>query len=371
MRRLLIALLAASVATSAAAQHAGHTMPMPAPKQKAKPAPKPAAKAAPGKAPAKAAPAAKAKTKAAAKPVARPRPKPAARPASRAAPPVADPHAGHTMAPAAPPATDPHAGHDMGATGAAPPAPPVAPPPAAALTGPADAADAVYGAEAMADARDRLRDEHGDVMAYKILIDRLEMKVRDGRDGYAWSGQAWYGGDIDKLRIKSQGEGRFGGGVERAEVQALFSHAVDPWFDLQAGVRYDLRPDPERGHLVLGVHGLAPYWFEVDGALFLSDKGDLTARFEAAYDQRLTRKLILQPRIEFDLAAQDVPELGIGSGLSTAETGLRLRYEFVPEFAPYIGIEYQRAFGGTAGFARAAGEDAGGWNLLVGVRAWF
>jgi copper resistance protein B len=339
MKRLLIAVLAASVATPAAAQHAGHTMS--APKQKAKPAPRPAAK------------------------------KPAPRAAPKPTPPVADPRAGHTMAPAAPPATDPHAGPDMGATDAAPQAPPVAPPPAAALTGPADAADAVYGAEAMADARDRLRDEHGDVTAYKILIDRLETKVRDGRDGYAWSGQAWYGGDIDKLWIKSQGEGRFGGGVQRAEVQALLSHAVDPWFDLQAGVRYDLRPDPERGHLVLGVHGLAPYWFEVDGALFLSDKGELTARFEAAYDQRLTRKLTLQPRIEFDLAAQDVPELGIGSGLTTAEAGLRLRYEFVPEFAPYIGVEYRRAFADTASFARAAGEDAGGWNVLVGLRAWF
>ena len=147
--------------------------------------------------------------------------------------------------------------------------------------------------------------------------------------------------------------------LEQAEVQALYSRAINPWFNLQGGVRYDFQPNPERAHLVLGIQGLAPYWFEIDGALFLSNKGDLTARFEAEYDQRITQKLILQPSIEFDLAAQDVPELGIGAGLSTAEVGLRLRYEFVPEFAPYIGVEYERAFGNTADFARAAGEKAG------------
>jgi copper resistance protein B len=249
--------------------------------------------------------------------------------------------------------------------------PPVAPPPAAALSGPAHAADAVFGAEQMAQAREELRVEHGDMRVGKLLVDRLEARIRDGRDGYAWDAQGWYGGDIDKLWVKTEGEGEFGGGVEAAEVQALWSHAIGPFFDLQAGLRYDIRPRPDRGYLVLGVQGLAPYWFEVDAAAFLSDKGDLTARVEAEYDQRITQKLILQPRVEFDLAAQDVPELGIGSGLSTAELGIRLRYEFKPQFAPYVGVEYERALGDTADFRRAGGEDVGGWSVLLGVRAWF
>ena len=250
------------------------------------------------------------------------------------------------------------------------PAPPVAPPPPAAFSGPEHAADLVYGAS-MAEARAGMREEHGSLETYKLLIDQLEVAIRNGRDSLRWDGQAWYGGDVDKLWLKTEGEGSFGEAVEEAEVQALWSHAIDPWFDLQAGVRYDFRPDPERAHLVLGVQGLAPYWFEIDAAAFLSHKGDLTARFEGEYDLRLTQKLILQPRLEFDLAAQDVPELGIGSGLSTAEAGLRLRYEIVPEFAPYVGIEYERAFGDTAKFRRAEGERRGGWNLLLGLRAWF
>lgn len=282
---------------------------------------------------------------------------------------------GHCTAPttAGPEAggADPHAGHDMSAREPAAAGPPVGPPPAAAFSGPAHAADAFYGEAASARAREQLRNEHGNIVTSKLLIDQLEVRIRNGRDGYAWDAEGWYGGDIHKFWVKSEGEGSFGEAPEEAEIQALYSRAINPWFNLQGGVRYDAQPNPERAHLVLGIQGLAPYWFEVDGALFLSNKGDLTARLEAEYDQRITQKLILQPRVEFDLAAQDVRELGVGAGLTNAEAGLRLRYEFAPEFAPYIGVEYERAFGNTADFARAAGEKVGGWSLLTGVRVWF
>lgn len=259
----------------------------------------------------------------------------------------------------------------MGAMGEESPAPPVAPPPPGALSGPAHAADAVFGPKAMAEAREELRAEHGSIETHKILIDQLEARIGNGRDGYFLNAEAWYGGDINKLWLKTEIEGDFGRKPEQAEVQALYSRAIDPWWNLQAGVRYDLRPNPERAYLVLGIEGLAPYWFEVDAAAFVSHKGDVSARFEVENDQRLTQKLVLQPRIELDLAAQDVPEIGVGSGLSTAELGLRLRYEVKREFAPYVGVAYERAFGNTADFRRAASDKAGGWNFLVGVRAWF
>lgn len=276
-----------------------------------------------------------------------------------------DPHAGHEMGEP----QDPHAGHAPAAPAAAPPA---GPPPPGAFSGPEHAADAVFGAAAMAAAREALRATHGAMPAHRLGVDQLEIALRGGRDAIAWEDlHFWYGGDIDRLWLKSSGEAVFGEGLERAELQALWSRAIGPFFDLQAGARLDFGRGPERAHLVLGVQGLAPYRFEVDAALFLSTRGDLTARFEGEYDQRITQRLILQPRIELDLSLQDVPELGIGSGLSSAEAGLRLRYEIVPEFAPYVGIGYERAFGDAAGFARAAGEEAGGWSLLLGVRAWF
>ncbi|KKC25556.1 copper resistance protein CopB [Sphingomonas sp. SRS2] len=213
--------------------------------------------------------------------------------------------------------------------------------------------------------------EHGTFRGSKMLIDRLEYRAQDGHDGYAWEGDAWFGGDYDRLWLKTEGEGGFGTALESAEIQALWSRALDPWFNLQAGIRYDLRPRPDRAHLAVGIQGLAPYWFEVDVAAFLSDRGDLTARIEAEYDQRITNRLILQPRVEFSLAAQDVPSIGVGAGLSSIEAGLRLRYEVVPEFAPYLGIDYERSIGRTADFARAAGEDVGGLAFVIGIRTWF
>jgi copper resistance protein B len=265
----------------------------------------------------------------------------------------------------------PQARHDMEPMADAAPGLPEAPPPPAAFSGPEHAADLLFDSSAMSNAREKLRAEQGEVRAYRILIDRLETRFRDGQDGYLWDAQGWYGGDINKLWIKTEGEGSFGENLEDGEVQVLWSRAITPWFDFQAGARYDFGPNTERSHLVLGLQGLVPYFFELDVAAFLSDEGDFTARIEAEYDQLITQKLILQPRVEFQLAAQDISDLGIGAGLSSVETGLRLRYEFVPEFAPYIGVGYERKMGNTADFARAEGEDVGGWSALVGVRTWF
>lgn len=239
-----------------------------------------------------------------------------------------------------------------------------------AESGPPRAADAIWGAEAMRASREAAYDEHGNIQLFWLQGDRAELRMRDGKDGYLWDVQGFYGGDLNKFWFKSEGEGSFGEPVEQAELQALYSRAIGPFFDLQAGVRQDLT-GPDRTHAVVGVQGLMPYMFEVDAAAFLSSKGDLTARIEAEYDQRLTQKLILQPRAEVSLSAQDIPELDIGSGIDSVELGLRLRYEIVREFAPYVGVEQEWKFGGSRDFARLAGEDSSVTNYVVGVRFWF
>lgn len=246
----------------------------------------------------------------------------------------------------------------------------VTPPPPQAGAGPARAADAIWGADAMRASRALLKRENGGQSFAKFMIDRLEYRAHDGSDGYAWEGQAWIGGDLDRLTLKSEGEGSFGGKAEQAEVQALWSHAIGPWFNLQAGARHDFA-GPDRTHAVLAVQGLAPYEFEVDGSLFLSNKGDLTARAEVELDQRITQRLILQPRAELNFSAQDIPELGVGGGLDSAEIGLRLRYEFAREFAPYIGIAQEWRVGRSADYARARGDGVSTASLLAGVRFWF
>ncbi|HEY0324421.1 MAG TPA: copper resistance protein B [Allosphingosinicella sp.] len=282
--------------------------------------------------------------------------------------PATDPHAGHS-APAE--QADPHAGHQMTGDQAAPPAPPVGPPPPAAFSGPEHAADTVFGAGQMAPSRREMIRMHGRMTTSRLRAERLEVGFSGGEESYAWEADFFTGEPLDRLWIKTEGEGAFGGDLEHGEVQALWGHAISPFFDLQAGVRYDFAPDPQRGHLVLGVQGLAPYWIEVDAAAFLSDEGELTARIEAEYDLRITQRLILQPLVEVALSAQDIPELGIGAGLSTSEAGLRLRYEIVPEFAPYVGVEWEQAYGQTADFREAAGEEAGSVRFVAGVRLWF
>ena len=248
---------------------------------------------------------------------------------------------------------------------------PQGPPPPAAFEGPLYAADDAVGAERMNSSRLQvMREVSGLEPIFWVQGDRVEYRAHEGADGYLWDVQGYYGGDYDKFWFKSEGEGSFGEQVEDAEVQALWSHAIGPWFDLQAGVRQDLT-GPARTHAVLGVQGLAPYLFEVDAAAFLSNKGDLTARVEAELDQRITQRLILQPRAEISLSAQDIPELGVGAGIDRIEVGLRLRYEIMREFAPYIGVEQEWLVGQSADYARAGGEDASVTNYVVGIRLWF
>lgn len=263
------------------------------------------------------------------------------------------------------PAADPHAGHTQ-------PAADDTVPEGIAPSVPTDhAADAYYDPAAMARARAVMLQESGGMRFSQLMLDRLEYRAGKGTDGYHWEGEGWIGGDINRFAFKAEGEGETGGPLERAEVQALYSRAIDPWFNLEAGVRHDIRPDPRRTYAVIGIEGLAPYWFEVGAQAFLSSRGDAHLRLEGSYDQRITQRLILQPAAEVNIAAQDVPELGIGSGISDVELGLRLRHEFAREFAPYVGVNWERRLGDTARYARAAGEGASATSLVMGIRFWF
>ena len=373
--RLLPAVAMFAIASPVAAQMDHSKMPgmnMPAP-AKTPAAKTPVVKKPAAKKPAATAPAAK--KPAAKKPAAK---TPAARtPSATAMPP------GHDMStmPAQPAPGAMPPGHDMatmpgmtmpGQASGAPagtdlPAGDAPPPPV-----PADnAADAVYGPAAMHPGRHHLQQFHGGQKLVQVLFNIAEYQSSKGRDGFAWDGEGWYGGDIDRLWVKTEGEGSFGKPLESAEVQALYSRAIGPYFWVQGGLRYDFKPNPSRVYATLAVEGLAPSFFDVEGALFLSDKGELMARVDGYYDQRITQRLILQPRVALNFAAQNSPSIGVGSGLSDAEAGLRLRYDIRREFAPYVGVQYQRAFGRTRDYLRAEGDDPGGWSLLAGVRMWF
>lgn len=234
------------------------------------------------------------------------------------------------------------------------------------------ASDSHAGAASMQAAREALRAHMGGQKTATLFVDRLEYRSNEGDAVMLWDAQAAYGGDINRALLKTEGEYLLDdSATEEAEVQALYSRAVSPFFDLQAGLRYDVNPEPDRYSAVLGVQGLAPYWFELDAAAFVSQRGDVSARVELEYDLLLTQRLILQPRLELDAALQEVPELGRGSGLASIESGIRLRYEIRREFAPYIGVAWERDFGDTADFSRAEGESISRLSVVAGVRVWF
>jgi len=205
-----------------------------------------------------------------------------------------------------------------------------------------------------------------------VSADRLEYQSNEGTGLFVWDAQGWWGGDYDKLWIKSEGETKLhGGSVEEAELQALYSRAISPFWDIQFGLRHDFHPHPSRSYGAFSVQGLAPHWFDVDASAFISEEGDISARLEVEYDLLLTQRLILQPRFETNFAIQEVSELGVGSGVNNVELDARLRYEISREFAPYMGISWTRKLGKTADLTRAGGGSVDTASFLLGLKVWY
>ncbi|MFC6633099.1 copper resistance protein B [Microbulbifer taiwanensis] len=210
--------------------------------------------------------------------------------------------------------------------------------------------------------------DHDSLLTF-LNIDQLEVREDDSQ---AFNGDLWFGGDRDKLWLKGTLE-REEGETENAELQVLYSRAVAPYWDLQMGLRHDFKLEngPSKNWGVIGLQGLAPYFFEVDSALFVGEDGDIGFSVGAEYELLFTQRLILSPEIELDFYGQNDRENELGTGLSDMEAGLRLRYEFTRQFAPYIGVHRERKFGRAADFAREDGHETRETTWVIGLKAWF
>ena len=209
-----------------------------------------------------------------------------------------------------------------------------------------------------------------DPLLWSARFDELEWRDSDRGSSWAWDGEGWVGHDIDRFWWKLEGE-KFSGRAGETELQALYSRAITPFWNLQAGWRHDFGSGEDRDWAVLGVEGLAPWWLHVDAAVFIGESGLTAAQLELNYDLRLTQHLVLQPQGELIAHGEDDPDHAIGSGFSSLELGLRLRYEIHRELAPYLGIEWHRLLGDTADLADESGGDRSEWHALAGVRFWF
>ena len=211
---------------------------------------------------------------------------------------------------------------------------------------------------------------HDTAFHYKVLFDQLEWQYLHGKSGLRWDNSSWFGGDINRLWVKTEGEA-VDGVVDDADIRLLYGRSFSRWWEWVGGVRQDIRPSPSHTWFAFGVHGLAPQWFEIDAMGYVGPNGHTAARIEAEYDVLLTNRLMLQPLMELSLSGKDDPDRGIGAGLSTGEVGFRLRYEVRREIAPYVGLVWHRKLFGTADYATAAGGDVGGWHFVAGLRTWF
>ncbi|CCF67416.1 copper resistance protein B [Xanthomonas citri] len=211
---------------------------------------------------------------------------------------------------------------------------------------------------------------HSAGINHYVLLDRLEASNTKRGSGQAWESRAWIGGDVDRLWLRSEGE-RHDGRTESASLEAFYGHAISPWWDVLVGARQDIGAGEHRSWAAFGVQGLAPYKFETEATLYVGTGSRAALRLEGEYEVLLTNRLILQPRVEADIALTDDNRRGIGSGLEQVELGLRLRYEITRRFAPYIGWVHSRSFGDSA--QRAAMDDipARDSRFVAGVRVWF
>lgn len=213
----------------------------------------------------------------------------------------------------------------------------------------------------------RMADEHNFA---SLLVDRLERSYGRDSNSTSYDAQAWFGRDYNRLVIKAEGDVSKGT-LQEARTEVLWGHSIATFWDTQLGARFDNGVGPDRSWLAFGVQGLAPYWFEVDATAYVGEQGRTAFRLGAEYELLLTQKLILQPRVELSAYGKSDTERGLGSGLAESQAGLRLRYEFTRQFAPYIGVERVSKYGQTAKLAREEGETDGETRWVAGVRFWF
>ena len=205
----------------------------------------------------------------------------------------------------------------------------------------------------------------------QLLLDQFEGYLSNGgQSGIRLDAQAWFGTDLNKLWLKAESS-RSNGTLGATRVEALYNRAIAPYWGLQGGWRHDTGGGPSRNWAAFGVQGLAPYWFDVEATVYAGESGRTAIRLEAEYDLRITQRLVLQPDAELAFHGKSDPERGIGSGLSSVDLGLRLRYEVTRKFAPYIGVAWDRKFGNSADLARQAGGDVSETRFVVGLRMWF
>lgn len=210
--------------------------------------------------------------------------------------------------------------------------------------------------------------------SWGVQFEEFEYRYSDRDEELGvWNADAFYGTDELKFRWLTKGEyGIEEQAYETLENQLVGQVPISDFFDAKAGLRFDTPEGPDRTYGVLGVAGLAPQWFEVDASLYVSDEGEVSTEFDAEYELLLTNYWILAATLDATVAFGEDRDIGVGRGLVSTETGLRLSYDLIDRsFSPYVGVVHERKYGDTADFAEAEAGSTDDWFAVIGARIAF
>ncbi len=210
---------------------------------------------------------------------------------------------------------------------------------------------------------------HDNSVNFLVLLDQLEWQIGAGSRRVSWDTKGWIGRDINRLWFRTEGEGE-ADRLVGSQAHVLYGRAFARWWEIVAGIRQDVRPGPAQTWAAIGVQGLAPFWFDVEATAYVGASGRTHFRIETEYELLVTNRLVAQPLVEIEIYGKDDVDHGFAAGLSTGDAGIRLRYEFHRQVAPYIGVTWHRKFFGTANLARQSGEPTADTRLVIGARLW-
>lgn len=180
---------------------------------------------------------------------------------------------------------------------------------------------------------------HDDNMIFSTTRIEADAGQFDSQSSQTWRADGWIGRDYNRFAWRTQGA-RTGGKTDEADVQALYSRYLASFWDIQAGVRHQFKPDG-KDYGVIALRGLAPYAFDVDTAAFVRTDGKLFARTRFEYDLLMTNRFVVRPFVAADWAMQSIQDEDIRSGITSSEVGVNLRYEIKRSFAPYVEVSHQ------------------------------
>ncbi|MCF7643424.1 copper resistance protein B [Acinetobacter johnsonii] len=215
--------------------------------------------------------------------------------------------------------------------------------------------------------------EHGGQIYQLTRLENAWIVDEDGKGNLGTKFDTLIGTDENRLFIEAN--------LDKAEsndpnydISALYSRNVAPFWDVQTGVRYSEdknSPNNNRIDGVIGILGLAPYFFETQAYLYGGENNFWGASFELERDLILTQKLITQPYIEADVVFSDDSDYAAKSGLSELKTGIKTRYEITKRIKPFIDVAYQYEKGQKATSMQEATDSEKGWKYGAGIELVF